>query len=135
MLMEKEKAEIMARVIDCLDGVEYGIAKEVLHEAAHKLDGYAVIVSDARLTAGDYEALQKENAVLKRQLEEQRSDLLEFAQAARKAYGIMDSNLIAIENYLQSEDARDCYHGMLLAQKEAYQLTNDSTSDGAVPLQ
>ena len=50
--MEEEKAEILARVIDCLDGVEFETAKEVLFEASQKLAGYAVTVSDERLAAG-----------------------------------------------------------------------------------
>ena len=114
-----------------LDGFKYEEALEVLDRVAFQLKANATISIPSKESNAD----NKENAVLKRQLEEQRSDLLEFAQAARKAYGIMDSNLIAIENYLQSEDARDCYHGMLLAQKEDDKLANDSTSDGAVPLQ
>ena len=50
--MKEEKAEIFARVIDCLDGVEYETARAVLLEAVQKLEGYAVIVSDERLAAG-----------------------------------------------------------------------------------
>ena len=44
-----EKEEILARVIDCLEGVEYEIAKDVLFEASKKLSGYAVIVSSMRI--------------------------------------------------------------------------------------